>query len=121
MPDPARRLDFDWLPSVLMVMGIVLIAASFLPFSSLTESRWTREDSQAFGHVSQEIHHPSRTDMSDAELAAHRRALQKEFESLQAKLERAMEEPRRWKNILLWSGAALAAVGGLVRIAHRDE
>jgi hypothetical protein len=46
--------------------------------------------------------------------------LEAEFEKLNEKLEHAQQEPQRWSRILLWSGAVLAGIGGLLHSTKRE-
>jgi hypothetical protein len=121
MPDFVRRFGSDSFPMVLIALGVLLIAASFLPLASLVQNSWTRADSQAFGRISQEMHHPSQGNLNDEQLTAHRHELQREFDALQAKLERAQQEPERCRRILLWTGACLTATGAMVHLARQRE
>jgi hypothetical protein len=111
---------------VFLALGVMLIAASFLPLTSLSNLQWTIEDSRRFSRVTRELHDATieargSAVRSPTEAAAYESNLQEEFERLNRKLEYAQQEPQRWSRILLWSGAALAAVGLVVHLAQRKE
>jgi hypothetical protein len=111
---------------ILLTLGVLLIASSYLPLRSLTTSQWTIEDSQRFSRVTRELHDatieargPSMR--NPVEIEKYETNLKKEFERLSSKLEHAQQEPQRWSRILLWSGAALAGVGVVMHLAQRKE
>lgn len=109
---------------ILLSLGAALIIVSFLPLSSLSNRAWTWEDSQFYGKVSSELHKSAFQTAEEAgrterEMERYRANLQQEFEKLKTKLEHAQQEPERWSRILLWSGAALAGLGGLLHIAKQ--
>ena len=125
MADAERRLPFENPSLILLILGVSLITVSFLPLGSLSESAWRMEDSQAYGKVTRELHEstyqtPSEAGRSPEEMERYRENLTQEFEKLKSKLEHAQQEPQRWGRILLWTGTALASVGGFMHFAKQN-
>lgn len=115
---PGTFWDFS---AVLIGLGVLLIVASLVPLPWLSRSAWSQEDSKAMSFVSQEMHHPRSVFSTKAERDEYHAKMKEQFDRLKTKLEYAQEEPQRWSRILLWSGAALAAVGLLVHLSQRKE
>lgn len=105
---------------MLLGVGVALIACSFIPLGGLSRSAWTKADSRALSVVSEELHHPRVTPATKEEEAAYRKNLLKQFDNLKVKLEHAQNEPARWSRIMLWTGATLAGVGGLVHLLKQE-
>jgi predicted transposase YdaD len=126
MPDDERRFDTSHLAAVLLVLGAILIAVSFLPLSSLSKRTWTMEDSRHYGDITRELHSSGYQSAAEAgrteeEMERYRENLQQEFTKLKTQLEQAQNEPHRWSQILLWTGATLAAVGGLLHVVKGGD
>jgi hypothetical protein len=123
---PSQQVSVANVNLILLAIGVILIAASFLPLASLSRRQWTIEDSRQFSRVTRELHDATleargSTSRSFEEAASYETNLQKEFERLNSKLEYAQQEPQRWSRILLWSGAALAGMGVVMHLAQRKE
>ncbi len=112
----AFSLSFS-LPVAMLIFGVLLIGASFLPFGNwAAQSQWTPADSAAFDRVSNEYklsayQSPTRAGLSQAEWDAQRGKMQQQMLSLQHKLERAKGQPQRWSRYLLGVGCLLAIAG----------
>lgn len=115
---PRRSWDFS---AVLIGLGVLLIVASLMPMPWLSRNAWSQEDSKAMSFVSQEMHHPRSRFSTKAERDEYHVKMKEQFDRLKTKLEHAQDEPQRWSQILLWSGAALAVVGVVMHLAHRKE
>jgi hypothetical protein len=120
MSRDASKADWNY-SAVLIGLGVLLIVASLVPLPWLSRTAWSQEDSKALSHVSQEMHHPRSVFSTKAERDEHHAKMKEQFDRLTTKLETARHEPQRWSRILLWSGAALAAVGVVVHLAQRKE
>lgn len=105
--------------AVLISLGILLIAASFVPLPWLSRNAWSHEDSKAMGFVSQELHHPRSEFSTKAERDEYHAKMKVQFDRLKSKLEYAKQEPHRWSRKLLWFGAALAAMGLVVHLSQQ--
>ncbi len=126
MAERTRKIGLEVIPPLLLILGVVLVLASFLPLSGLSKRQWTIEDSQAFSQVTRELH-AATVEQSESmartpeELARYHKNLNTEFQKLNKKLEQAQNEPQRWSQILLWTGATLAAVGGLLHVVKGGD
>lgn len=111
--------------TLLIALGIALIIVSWTPIGRVaSQAIWTNEDSAAYSKLHQQRHHaayqsPARAGITEAEMKAQQERLKTRAEAMRKKLEYARQQPRRWSQYLLWSGALLAAVGGLGLLACR--
>jgi len=116
-PQPAFIWPTVPLPLVMLILGVLLIAASFLPLGKwAAKSQWTTEDSAAFDRVSVEYKRsayqsPARAGLTESEWKAQRERMQRQLKALQQKLERAKSQPKRWSRYLLGIGSLLTAAG----------
>ena len=105
------------LPPALLLLGILLVALSFLPIGSrFAESQWTPEDSAHYDKITQEYKRSqydtaARSGLSEEEWSSQRQRMKQEIDAMNQKLTRARAQPDFWSTLLLWSGAAFAAVG----------
>lgn len=110
---------------VLVVLGLTLIATSFASFSFLAKRAWTLADSEAFARVTRDLHTatvvPPRSVLNAEDADLYRKKLESEYERLSSKLAAAQSEPLRWSRWLLWTGAAITALGVVVHISWRSE
>jgi hypothetical protein len=111
------------LPIFVMASGILLVAASWLPWEWTAQNKWTPEDSENYDRISLEYHNSAyesaaRAGRTEAEMQRYRAKLQNQFELLRAKLQSAQQEPLRWSRLLLWSGAGLVLVGFLTQLVR---
>jgi len=113
--------------AVLVALGAVLIIASWTPLGrDASQAIWTNEDSAAYSRLRQEYHHtayqsPERAGISAAEQEARQKKLKIQTDAMRKKLQHARQQPQRWSRYLLWSGALLAAAGGLSYLAAIRE
>ena len=120
-----KSLDFFSFPLGTILVGVLLILASLLPVGDLaTRFQWAEDDAEDFAAISSEYHRSAHQSHEKAGLTVDQmdiryRKLKNSFESMRDKLERARQQPRRWSQYLLWSGALLTAIGGLGRLAAR--
>lgn len=126
MAERTFKIGKEVMPLLLLVLGVVFVLASFLPLSGLSKRHWTIADSRDFGQVTRELHaatieQPESMARTPEELARYHKNLNKEFQKLNKKLEQAQNEPQRWSQILLWTGATLAAVGGLLHVVKGGD
>ena len=125
MTEAERKTAGNMLPLVLLTCGVVLIAMSFMPLSSLAKRDWTIADSEAFGQVTRELHDatlesPRQSARTEVELARYQENLEREFERLNSKLEHAQQAPQRWSRILVWTGAGFTAIGAVAHLAKQE-
>ena len=112
----SRSFHFS-LPVTMLVVGVLLIGASFLPLGSwAARSQWSLEDAASYDRVSNAYkksayESPNRKGLSQAEWDAERDRMRQQMEALQQRLERAKSQPRRWSNYLLGIGSLLTAAG----------
>ena len=105
------------LPPALLLLGILLVVLSFLPIGSqVAKSRWTPEDSAHYDKITQEYkrsHYDTaaRSGLSEEEWRSQRQRMKQEIDAMSEKLAHARAQPDFWSTVLLWSGAALSAVG----------
>lgn len=115
-----RRVRFtvSW-PSLMLVLGVGLVVASFIPLDEVaSNSQWTEEDAHAYERISVEYHRsshqtPARAGLTQAELDQRHADLEKRFEKMRTKLEHARSRPKAWSRYLLVGGALLSALGAL--------
>lgn len=108
-------------PLVLVVLGLLLIAASFASFSALSKREWTIADSEAFSQVTREMHAETMAPRGDSTAAnRYQEQLAREYERLSTKLAAAQAAPRRWSRLFLWTGAGLATAGALIHLSRRS-
>ena len=111
--------------ALLIALGIALITASWTPIGRVaSRAMWTNEDAAAYSKLRQQSHHaayqfPPRAGITEAQMKAQQERLKIQAEAMREKLEHARQQPRRWSQYLLWSGALLTAIGGLSRLAAR--
>ena len=104
---------------MLMVLGMVLIAASFFPAGDfVNQSSWTREDSAAYDQVTQEYKRSTyqsaaRSGLSPQQWEAQRERMKRQLAAMNARLESARQRPQLWSRALLWTGALLTVLGAL--------
>ncbi len=116
-PVKSPRFGRISLPTTCLAVGMLLIAASFLPVGSwVAQSQWTRDDSAAFARVGSEykrftLESPARRGLSQAERDAQVAKMEQRMQALQAKLDRAKSQPKRWSRYLLGCGVVFIAVG----------
>ncbi len=114
-----ESLDFFSFSLGTILVGVVLILSSLLPFGGLaTHFQWTENDAEDFAVISEEYHRsalqsPERAGLTEEQMDARRAKLKNSFVAMRKKLEHARQQPRQWSRYLLWSGALLAALGGL--------
>lgn len=100
-----------------MVLGVLLILASFFPIGDLVaKSQWTREDSATYDKIATQYkrsaYQPAaRQGLSEAELAKQRKKMERRLQAMEQQLQRAREQPKRWSRYLLWGGVAVLAIG----------
>ena len=117
------QLGFS-LPLAMLVVGVLLIAASFLPLGNwAARSQWTPSDSAAFDRVSNEYklsayQEPARAGLNQAEWDAQRDKMKQQMQALQQRLDRAKSQPQRWSRYLLGIGCLLAATGFYANAVH---
>lgn len=105
------------LPMAMLVVGVLLIGASFFPIGqSIARSQWSLEDSAAYDRISTtykdsayEI--PSRRGLTQTEWQAERARMRQQMEALEQKLEQAKSQPQRWSRYLLGFGVVLVLAG----------
>jgi len=104
-----------------ILLGVLLILSSLLPMGDLaTRSQWTDDDAKSFALLSEEYHrsdHPS--SKTSEPLDVRHEKLKDSFEAMRKKLEHARQQPRRWGQYLLWSGALLTALGAFSHLTAR--
>ncbi|NOY40405.1 MAG: hypothetical protein GXP26_01025 [Planctomycetes bacterium] len=112
---------------LLIAFGIVLILASWTPLGRVaSQAMWTSEDSAAYSKIRQQSHYtayqsPARAGITEAQRKAQQERLKTQAEAMRKKLERARQQPQRWSQYLLWSGALFTACGFLGHIANNRE
>jgi len=117
-----ERLRFLSIPLGAILVGVLLILSSLLPLGDLaTRSQWTDKDAENFALLSEQYHRsahqaPGRTGLDAEQMDLQHGKLKSSFEAMHKKLEHARQQPQRWSQYLLWSGALLAALGGLGRL-----
>jgi hypothetical protein len=105
------------LPVAMLVVGVLLISASFVPLGSwAARSQWSLEDTAAYDRVSKAYKEsayesPVRSGLSQAEWKAQRDRMRQQMDSLNQKLDRAKRQPQRWSRYLLGIGSLLTAAG----------
>jgi len=114
------------LPVAILVVGVLLIGASFLPLGSwAARSQWSLDDSSAYDRVSNRYKQsayetPARRGLSQDEWDAEREKMRRQMEALQQKLERAKGQPQLWSRTLLGIGSLLTAVGFYANATRRS-
>jgi len=109
----------------MLVVGVLLIGASFLPLGSwAARSQWSLNDSAAYDRVSNEYKQsayetPTRRGLSQAEWDAERDKMRRQMVTLNQKLERVKGQPQRWSRALLGVGSLLTAVGFYANATRR--
>jgi len=107
---------------LLIALGIALIIASWTPLGRVaSRTLWTHKDSAAYSKLRQQLHRsayqsPARAGVTEAQMKTQREKMERQAEAMHKKLEHARQQPQRWSQYLLWSGALLAALGGLGRL-----
>ncbi len=116
-PDkPSIEFRFS-LPVALVVLGILLIGASFLPIGDLVaRSQWTSEDSTAFDRISKEYKRATydaraQSAVTEQEWEAQREKMRARMQAFEDKLARAKSQPRLWSRYLLGIGVLMTAAG----------
>ncbi len=119
------QLSFS-LPMTLLVGGVLMIGASFLPLGNwAARSQWTPEDSATYDRVSNEYklsayQSPARAGLSQAEWDAQRDKMKLQIQALQQRLDRAKSQPKRWSGYLLGVGCLLVATGFFANVVRRS-
>jgi len=114
------------LPVAMLVVGVLMIGASFLPLGNwAARSQWTPEDSAVYDRVSGEYklsayQSPARAGLSQAEWDSQRDKMKQQMQALQQKLDRAKSQPKRWSRYLLAVGCLLAAAGFFANASRRS-
>ena len=110
----------------MLVGGVLLIAASFLPLGNwAAKSQWTPADSAAYDRVSNEYklsnyQSPARAGLSQDEWDAQRGRMKQQMQALQHRLDRAKSQPERWGRYLLGVGVLLTAAGFFAHSARQS-
>ena len=107
------------IPMVLLGLGILLIAGSYLPIGQfVAQSQWSREDSAAYDKVSQRYKRSNyqlaaRAGVSEEEWQSQRKNMKLQMDAKNERLAKAKSQPRMWSQGMLWIGALLAAGGAV--------
>ncbi len=105
------------LPVALMIVGILLIGASFLPIGKVVaEAQWTTEDSAAYDRVSREYKFSTfdthvQHGVSEQEWQSQRDRMKQRMRAYEEKLERAKSQPQLWSRYLMGIGVLVTAAG----------
>jgi hypothetical protein len=127
MADTDAQAPRRLLPTVLLVLGILLILTSWTPIGKLeSEAVWTPDDSVAYSRLVEENHRiayeaPERSGLTDEQLAAKRQRIEQQLAAKIEKLEYAKSRPEVWSRNLFWSGALLVTLGGLSHLLGSDN
>lgn len=117
----------SWVCILLIIIGIVLIIASWAPIGHVvSRAMWTREDSASYSELRQQIHgsayqSTARTQVTEAQTEVQPERLRIQAEAMRKKLEHARQQSLLWSEYSLWSGSLLTAIGALCHLAGRKR
>lgn len=115
------------LPLLLLVAGVLLIVASFLPLGNFAaQSQWTSQDAAEFDRLGNEYkkityQSPARMGLSEAEWEAQRKRIRQQIDAFQQRLDQAKAQPARWSRFLLGAGVLLSVAGAVVQAARSNS
>ena len=107
-------------------LGLVLIVASFLPWSRLAQDVvWTDEQEEAFADVAMEYHRLTFESaeirgVSESEARARHRRVKEQFEAMNRQFERARNRPEQWSQGMRWSGIVICILGVVAVLSARS-
>lgn len=119
MVDSSSHADHHWLHRLglgLLILGLLMVLASFLPLEGTRNQQWTPQDAKEYDRLSLAYHESAyqtaaRAGRTEEEMQAYRAELKRKFEEKQHQLTLAQEQPQRWSRFLLWTGCVLTGAG----------
>ena len=118
LEEPSFQFPSPLAPILLLLLGIVLVATSFLPLKEFMTPAWDTSDSAQMAQLRMKYHDssytsPERQGITSEEAAQMQEKMKSEIEKLEAKLSLAKAAPKFWSRILFWSGVLISAIGAL--------